>query len=146
MVTIDSWMDPVDCTISCGTTEGDALLHVVLHFFIYLIVDILLFALSLVVYAIRFTKLTHGQTTDDISFISKPEYHPMSNPKISYEQVVKTMKVLWHSFELHLNRYMVLFYNCFLIIITYVLFSLVINVTINPRWIKSSSSSSSSSL
>jgi len=144
LVTFDSMLDRSICTITCQRDKGQ-ILNIVIHFVAYIAVEAIILAISLLFYSYRFTKATCGQTTNDLSFVLRPEYHPMNKATITFGQVQRTLKVVWHSFELHLNRYFVLFYACLLLVIAYVTFGILTTLTPNPRWLHSSSSSSSSS-
>jgi len=143
MMLFDVIFDPTDCSISCGLSSEDVV-TVILHFLVYIIVDVILFLLCFLVYSIRFSKMTHCLSTSEVTGAPPvPVPNPVKEP-LKFEQIVKTWRLLWHAFELHLNRYMFLFVCGMVSVLSYVTYNILYYITPNPRWASSSSSLSSS--
>ena len=152
MIVVDAAFSPADCSLSCGMDRGHRLLDVQLHFFAYIVADVVLLLLCLLVHSVRFTRLSVG----DPIVATKPAgagessrngklNSSVTKPTITARHVFRTWHALWHSFILHFNRYVIYFFFSTLLLITYVPFNYIWYMTPNPRWLTSSSSSSSMS-
>jgi len=143
MMLLDKVLDSNNCSITCGV-DDDAFMRIMIHFFVYIIFDALLLLSCLFAYSYRFSKKTYCLSTTEVTG-APPAPAGDKKPEISFAQIWKTWTVLWHCFELHVNRYIVLFVSAGVLVIAYVTFNIMVYLTPNPRWGLSSSSLLSSS-